>query len=161
MINIKQILLFLTLAVCITACKKKDYEFDSLGQFQKDTAAIKSFLKANNITEGTMDPEYGIYYHIINTGTGNVSYKPATKVTVNYTGRLLNGSVFDSTNGTPGQLVLGNTIAGWYYAIPKVQKGGKMRVIIPSFYGYGNAGNSRIPANSVLDFDVEVVDVIP
>ena len=160
MTYIKQLTLLVCLAACITACKKKEVEeFDNVAQFQKDTTAIRAFLKANNITEGTIHPEYGIYYHIINPGSGNVSYKGATQVTTNYVGRLLNGTVFDTTNGIPRKFQLNEVIAGWYFGIPMVQKGGQLRLIIPSFYAYGNRGDSRVPKNSILDFDITVVDV--
>ena len=162
MINIKRILLLFFLASCFTACKKNQIEeFDYLAQFQKDTAAINAFVKANNITGGTMHPEYGIYYKIIAPGTGNVSYKGATKITANYVGRLLDGTVFDSSNGTPRTFLLGDVIAGWYFGIPMIQKGGEMRLIIPSYYAYGNAQNGHVPRNSVLDFDITITDLVP
>lgn len=163
MIKIKQLLLLVCLTACFTACKKNDIqEFDHLAQFSKDTTAIRAFLKANNITEGTVHPEYGIYYHVINPGTGNVSYKGATKITANYVGSLLGGAVFENTNGVPATFELGAVIPGWYWGIPQIQKGGQIRLIIPSFYAYGNRSNGpKIPANSILDFTITLVDVVP
>ncbi|RYZ47726.1 MAG: peptidylprolyl isomerase [Sphingobacteriales bacterium] len=162
MTTIKNLLLFVCLAACFTACKKNEIEeFDYLAQFKKDTAAINAFVKANNITGGTMHPEYGIYYKIIAPGTGNVSYKGSTQITAEYTGRLLDGTVFDNSNGIPRTFELGKVIAGWYFGIPLIQKGGQLRLIIPSYYAYGNTENPRIPRNSPLDFDITVTDLVP
>ena len=162
MIGIKRILLLICLAACFASCKKNQIEeFDHVAQFQKDTAAINAFVKANNITGGTMHPEYGIYYKVITPGTGSVSYKGATKITANYEGRLLDGTVFDSTNGTPRTFTLDYVIAGWYFGIPMIQKGGEMRLIIPSYYAYGNRKNGPVPGNSVLDFDITITDLVP
>ena len=162
MTKIKHLLLLVCLAACFTACKKNEIEeFDYLAQFKKDTVAINAFIKANNITGGTMHPEYGIYYKIIEPGTGNVTYKGATQITANYVGRLLNGTVFDTSSGTPRTFLLGEVIAGWYFGIPMIQKGGQMRLIIPSYYAYGNGQNGAVPKNSVLDFDITITDLVP
>ncbi|RZM30391.1 MAG: peptidylprolyl isomerase [Pedobacter sp.] len=161
MIKIKSLLLLACLTVCLAACKKNEVEeFDQLAQFSKDTAAISAFVKANNITGGTMDPEYGIYYKVIEPGVGNVKFNGLTSIKFDYVGRFLNGNVFDESKGTVGPYLLGDMIAGWYYGIPKIQKGGKVRLIIPSYYGYGNRVNPRVPVNSILDFDVTLVDVV-
>lgn len=163
MIKIKYPLLFACLMICFTACKKNQIEeFDHAAQFKKDTAAISAFVKANNLTGGTMHPEYGIYYQIIEPGEGNVSYKGATQITANYVGRLLDGTVFDDTHGAPATFPLSDVIGGWYFGIPLIQKGGQIRLIIPSYYAYGNRANGPlIPKNAVLDFDITLVDVVP
>lgn len=100
----------------------------------------------------------GLYYQILNPGSG-----PAPSFTsilyVRYTGKLLNGTVFDSQNGTPVSFQLGQVIAGWQIGLSLLQKGGVIRLIIPSALGYGCRDNGPIPANSILYFDVELVDV--
>ncbi len=161
MIKIKHLLLLACFTVCFTACKKNEIEeFDHLAQFSKDTAAISAFVKTNNITGGTMDPVVGIYYKIIEPGQGNVKFTTATAIKFDYVGRFLNGSIFDESKTTAGPFYLGEMITGWYFGIPKIQEGGKIRLIVPSYYAYGNRGNERIPANSVLDFDITLVDVV-
>jgi FKBP-type peptidyl-prolyl cis-trans isomerase FkpA len=158
--TIKTLLLFACIAACLTACKRTQIEeTDVIPQFKKDTAAINAFVKANNLTNGTMHPEYGIYTQVINPGAGNVAYKGATKITANYVGRLLNGTIFDETKGVPRTFYLGEVISGWQYGIPMIQKGGQIRLIIPSLYAYGTRANGPVPANSVLDFTITITDL--
>ncbi|HEY1025718.1 MAG TPA: FKBP-type peptidyl-prolyl cis-trans isomerase, partial [Sphingobacteriaceae bacterium] len=75
-----------------------------------------------------------------------------------YTLRLLNGQVIPQSTA-PIQFMLGGVIPGWQIGIPLIQKAGRIRLIIPSPYAYQNSSQGNIPANSVLDFDVELVDV--
>ena len=96
-------------------------------------------------------------------GTG-ASPKNGQKVTVHYTGRLLNGTKFDSSvdRGTPYEFVLGSgtVIKGWDEGILSMKVGGKRKLIIPPSLGYGAVGRPpTIPPNSTLDFDVELLGV--
>lgn len=151
---------FIILLVCFTgfftACKKIE-SFDPVKQFTTDTVAIRDFITTNAIP--AVKDSYGIFYQIINPGTGSFTYTGSTKVTVDYQGRLLNGTVFDDSKGTPLTFTLGGLIPGWQIGIPYIQKGGKIRLLIPSYYGYGDAGVGSIPANSVLDFTITLSDV--
>lgn len=164
MIKIKHLLLLACFTVCFTACKKNDVEvepYDFVAQLKKDTAIINAFVKNNNITGGTLDPESGIYYKIIKPGSGTVNYGPSSSITARYVGRLLDGTVFDNVDGAPIQFTLGRTIPGWQWGIQKIQKGGEIRLIVPSGYAYQNAPNGPIiKANSILDFDITLVDVV-
>jgi len=153
--KIKHLLLLVCIAGCFTACKKT--EFNAEKQFTADTTAIRNFIIANNIP-AVKDPS-GVFYQIITPGTGTVTYSSSTKVNANYEGKLLNGSIFDSSKGTPIQFTLGGVIVGWQIAIPKIQKGGSIRMFIPSYYGYANSSVGSIPENSVLDFTVSLTDV--
>lgn len=157
--KINYTLLLFCLAICFTACKKDmGFEnFDVEGQFKKDTTAIRAFAVANKISI-VKDPKYNIFYQIIEPGSG-AELNNLSTITVNYKGRLLDGSVFDETKTGPVTFALNGAISGWQIGIPLIRKGGKIRLLIPSFYGYGNQARERIPANSVLDFDVELVDV--
>ena len=154
--KIKHLLLLVCIAGCFTACKKTE-SFDAEKQFTADTTAIRNYIVANNIP--AVKDVSGVFYQIIAPGTGSVTYNASTKVTSNYEGRLLDGSIFDSSKGTPITFTLGGVIVGWQIAIPKIQKGGSMRMFIPSYYGYANSSVGSIPANSVLDFTVSLTDV--
>jgi FKBP-type peptidyl-prolyl cis-trans isomerase FkpA len=140
------------------ACIKSgaDTYVDPQVQLQKDEALIASFLVANNIT-AMKDPS-GVYYQILTPGTGNYVFTANSQVTVKYAGRLLNGNTFDGST-TAVTFTLGQLIAGWQIGIPFIQKGGKIRLFIPSGYGYGARGSGSIPSNAVLDFDIELVNV--
>lgn len=97
------------------------------------------------------------------TGTGKeVPNDPNVKVTVHYTGALVkDGTVFDSSvsRGQPSTFALNQVIAGWTQGIPGMKEGGKRRLIIPASLAYGSQGNSTIPADSDLVFDVELIKV--
>lgn len=149
-------LLMLCMAGCLAACSKSD-DFDQEAQFRKDTTAIRAFVVANNIP-AVKDPS-GLFYQVIAPGSGSVSYSVSTVVSADYQGRLLDGAIFDDSKGTPISFTLGGVIAGWQIGVPKVQKGGKVRLIMPSYLGYGNSSAGAIAPNSILDFTVTVADV--
>ena len=152
--------LFLLSAIILfsfSACLKSATEtnVDAQVQLDKDDVLIKAFLVTNNIT-AIKDPS-GVYYQVITPGSGSLTYTANTQITVKYAGRLLNGNTFDQST-TAVTFTLGQLIAGWQIGIPYIQKGGKIRLFIPSYYGYGARGSGSIPANSVLDFDIELVN---
>jgi len=140
----------------LSSCLKDDY-VDPTVQAQKDDATIVKFIADNKIT--AIKHSSGLYYQIIQSGAGNITYSANTTVLANYTGRLLSGQVFDKSATQPVAFKLGQVIVGWQIGVPLIQKGGKIRLIIPSGYGYGPQGSGQIFANSVLDFDIELVDV--
>lgn len=122
--------------------------------------SIKTYLAANKIT--AKPTATGLYYVEVKRGVGA---KAATgnAVTVNYTGRFLNGAIFDSSEGKePISFILGNkeVIPGWEEGIAMMCKGGKAKLIIPSNLAYGpNGAGTLIKPYTPLVFDVELVDV--
>ncbi len=119
-----------------------------------------NYLIDNNIT--TEPQASGLYYIETLEGTGNAPTN-GQQVAVHYTGKLLDGSVFDSSIGKlpfTFPLGYGYVIAGWDEGIALMKKGGKATLIIPSSLGYGSSGSgSTIPPYSNLVFDVELVDI--
>jgi hypothetical protein len=107
----------------------------------------------------------GLQYKIIQEGSGE-SPKPTDQVSVKYTGKLIDGTVFDSTDqgptpGQPRKFNVTGVIKGWTEALEKMKKGAKWEVYIPSDLAYGERGNRGIPPDSTLVFDVELVDIHP
>ncbi len=109
----------------------------------------------------------GLQYGDIVTGTGPAPQK-GDNVTVQYTGWLTNGCVFDSSREpgrTPFQFVIGatppNVIAGWEEGVLPMHVGGKRRLVIPPSLGYGAAAQGPIPPNSTLVFEVQLLAVGP
>ncbi len=102
----------------------------------------------------------GIWYVITDEGTGVDHPTSTSSVTVHYEGRLLDGKKFDSSydRGTPFTSSLQSVIVGWQLGIPLFKKGGKGILIIPSEYAYGSSNQGLIPGNSVLVFDIELID---
>jgi len=135
----------------------------SAEQVEKDIEIIEAYLKENNIA--AQSTESGLRYVIDVEGTGN-NPEPGQNVKVHYTGKLLGGEVFDTSfkGDDPQPLDIpigrGRVIAGWDEGIPLLKEGGKGTLYIPSSLGYGPRGSgSTIPPNSVLVFDVELVDI--
>ena len=149
-----RILLGLFLIVGAFSSCKKDLSPEK--QASKDDGLIVDFIAKNSIL--ATKHSSGIYYQVITPGSGNTVSVNNT-VYVTYEGKLLNGSVFDKSTSTIN-FPLSNVIAGWQIGIPLIKKGGRIRLIIPSGLAYGSKSpGAGIPANSVLDFTVDLIDV--
>ena len=103
----------------------------------------------------------GLQYVVLKEGDGKAHPKYGQKVTVHYTGTLLDGRMFDSSvhRGEPATFAVGQVIDGWNEALQTMSKGEKRTLIIPPELGYGVHGYPGIiPPNSYLIFDVELLD---
>jgi FKBP-type peptidyl-prolyl cis-trans isomerase FkpA len=152
----KYFLLLSVVLIGIASCKKNTTDsgsFDPVKQAATDDALIKAYIAANNLT-ATKDTS-GLYYSVVTPGTG--AYPKATStVNVNYTGKLLNGSVFAPTS--PLTSPLSGLIAGWQIGIPHINTGGRILLILPSALGYGNnSPGPGVPANAVLVFTIDLI----
>ena len=143
------------------AVARKKRESENERRKNEESDMIEAYLKANNIT--AFPRESGLIFISTEEGTGAQAEDGKT-VSVHYTGKLLDGTVFDSSidKGEPFTFTLGQgqAITGWDEGIALMKKGGKAIMIIPSSLAYGSrgAGNS-IPPFSPLEFTVELVDV--
>ncbi|MET4081327.1 FKBP-type peptidyl-prolyl cis-trans isomerase FkpA [Pedobacter sp. UYP30] len=158
MVKSKYLIFLFLLAGSLAACRKSatSDNYDPNPQFRIDTSAIRALIIADSIP-AIKDPS-GIFYQVIADGSGKAPTLNNV-VSVEYEGRLLDGTVFDKTDGTPVDLPLNNLIGGWQIGLPKIQKGGKIRLLIPSYYGYGTVPKQGIPPNSTLDFTITLRDV--
>jgi len=138
--------LFLSIAI-ISSCKKDE----------DPEKQITDFIKKNNIN--AVRDDSGLYYQVIKPGSGSFTYPGNTKITIKYEGRLLNGNVFDNGGGKEQTFNLAELIQGWRIGIPKIQKGGEIRLIVPPDLGYGSSSVGPIPGNSVLDFNIQLSNV--
>ncbi len=128
-------------------------------QVDIDKNAILNYALTNKME--VMSTASGIYYTMLDEGSGIDHPNASSKITAHYKGALLNGTVFDSSfdRGEPLKFQLGQVIKGWQESIPLLKKGGKGKFIIPSHLAYGERGaGAMIPANSVLVFDIELLD---
>jgi FKBP-type peptidyl-prolyl cis-trans isomerase len=122
---------------------------------------IQKYLATHKLKSVIFDD--GIHY--IQKKTSKTGIKPSKgdTVSVHYTGKFLNGKVFDSSlqRGTPIEfpLGIGFVIQGWDKGIANMAEGESGTLIIPSHLGYGAQDNGPIPANSILVFDVELIKV--
>ncbi|OWY23716.1 peptidylprolyl isomerase [Sphingobacteriales bacterium UPWRP_1] len=131
-----------------------------LNQAKIDDDAIQNYLKKEGLTDKAQKTESGLYYIVETEGSGKQPDVNAL-VTVHYKGTLLNGTVFDSSydRKEPLSFPLSGVIRGWQEGIPKLKEGGKGVLIIPSGLAYGSRDLGVIPSNSVLRFDVELLEV--
>ena len=123
-----------------------------------EDALIREYLTEKNLT-ATKDAN-GIYYNIITPGTGTAITSTVASLKVAYTGNLLTGSVFDkASTSSPLTINIASTIQGWRIALPLIKAGGKIKLYIPSRYAYGAGTNNGLPANSILEFEIELIEV--
>lgn len=129
---------------------------------EKSKAEGQAFLEKNKTAEGVKVTASGLQYQVIAEGKGK---SPGLEDTVkaHYTGTLINGQKFDSSfdRGQPAEFPVSGVIKGWTEALQMMKPGGKMKLWIPADLGYGPSARPGIPANSVLVFDVELIEVMP
>lgn len=132
-------------------------------QAEENKKKGEDFLKENKTKNGVVTLASGLQYKIVKSGTGVKPTKEDT-VTVEYTGRLLNGEVFDSTekSGKPVSFKLTQVIPGWTEALQLMPAGSTWEVYIPSKLAYGtrNVGGAIGP-NETLIFNIHLIDVKP
>ena len=132
---------------------------------EKKTAKMKEegvkFCNENKSKEGVTVTSSGLQYKVLTKGTGKMP-TAANNVTVHYTGRLINGTVFDSSveRGQPANFGVNQVIAGWTEALQLMHEGDKWLLVIPSELAYGERGaGGQIPPHSTLIFEVELIKV--
>jgi len=120
----------------------------------------KKFLEQNAQQEGVKVTERGLQYLVLKEGNG-VKPGPNDAVTVHYTGRLIDGTVFDSSveRGEPATFAVGQVIPGWVEGLQLMSEGAAWRLFIPSNLAYGPHGTGPIQPNSTLIFDVQLIKV--
>jgi FKBP-type peptidyl-prolyl cis-trans isomerase len=165
----------------LTALNGKDspYEIQKVGPamtdfIQKKQSVLLDKIKTKNLGQAAayftklkedkdvVELPSGLRYQIMNPGTG-APPKPTDTVKVTYTGTLIDGSVFDSSDrlGKPLEIELDKVIAGWTEGMQKIGKGGEIMLFVPPQLGYGDDGRPGIPPGSVLVFKVQLLDFTP
>ncbi|RCS54935.1 FKBP-type peptidyl-prolyl cis-trans isomerase [Bremerella cremea] len=122
--------------------------------------AGQEFLAENAKKEGVKTTKSGLQYQVVKQGTGATPTLEDV-VVCDYKGVLLDGTEFDSSyaRGKPAEFPVDGVIAGWTEALQMMKVGDKWKLFIPSDLAYGPKGNRSIPANAVLVFDIELLDV--
>lgn len=153
-LEMKYLVPLFSLIVLFSACKKKDTTED---QAAKDEVIITQYISDNNLNATATGS--GLHVVINNPGTG-ASCNSNSNVKVSYKGYFTNGEVFDQSSVAGITFNLQNVIKGWTEGIPYFKEGGSGILLIPSALGYGANGNSSIPGNTVLIFEITLIDVI-
>lgn len=125
-------------------------------------AAGEAFLAENGKRPEVVTTASGLQYEVLAEGNG-VRPEAADQVTVHYTGKLIDGTVFDSSveRGQPATFGVTQVIPGWVEALQLMKAGSKWRLYIPSNLAYGPQGaGGAIGPNATLIFDVELISVV-
>jgi FKBP-type peptidyl-prolyl cis-trans isomerase FkpA len=153
--------LLLVLFICPYCAKNKSCTPNSPAS---EYAQMQAYCTANAITP-TVHPS-GMFYQVLTQGSGPAA-TTNSKIVITYTGKLLDGTVFDirttpnntQPTGSESPWPLTQLIEGWKVGIPLIQKGGRIQLVVPSSMAYDCTGRGTIPGNSVLFFDITLVDV--
>jgi len=148
----KRILIFALIILSFTTCKKKKVKT----QAELDEKIITNYISDNKLNATATGS--GLYYVVHDPGTG-AQPNSGSNVTVNYKGSLKDGTVFDQSTAAGINISLNAVIKGWQEGVPLFKKGGRGVLLIPSALGYGANATGKIPANSVLIFDIELLNV--
>lgn len=141
---------------------QKKKESKDKGEVSENTQKGTLFLAKNKNQPGVVELPSGLQYKVIKEGYG-VSPTITDTVKVHYTGKLIDGKVFDSSveRGEPITFPLNQVIKGWQEGVALMKTGAKYEFYIPAHLGYGDKAAGQIPAASTLIFEVELIDVNP
>lgn len=143
------LLLFGILSACDNVVEPEE-------QLEIDKQLISDYVAANGLYGDFT--ESGLFIAIADSGVGTEYPSPASLVEIIYTGTLLDGTEFDSSDGFPATFALYSLITGWQEGLGHFRPEGEGVLLVPSRLGYGPQARTSIPANSVLRFDIELLD---
>ena len=130
-------------------------------KYGANRVAGEQFLKLNAKQDSVQTTASGLQYKVITMGTGEKPQK-TDRVKVDYEGRLIDGTVFDSSykRGKPATFPVGQVIAGWTEALCMMPVGSKWEVYVPQELGYGDREQQKIPPFSCLVFTIELHEIV-
>jgi FKBP-type peptidyl-prolyl cis-trans isomerase FkpA len=141
--------LVISLLLFFGSCRRDDPDYIA----QRDREKILEYLEEHELEYEEL--ESGVFVVIETEGTGGYPSENST-VKLDYTGTLLNGDIFDSGEGQT--IYLPGAVEGFSIGIRQFNRGGEGKFLIPSALGYGSYAQGSIPRNSVLIFDVKLID---
>jgi FKBP-type peptidyl-prolyl cis-trans isomerase FkpA len=159
----RTLLSLLCICLCASSCFKKNNGCgtqDNIVAPSAEQKAVKAYLDSNYIN-ATLN-QSGFYYSIISHGSGSTP-NLCSHITVSYKGQFTNGNVFEQESNQI--FTLGDLIDAWKKGLPLIQSGGEIKLYIPPSLGYGSAGlkdtsgNEIVPPNSILVFDIDLLDI--
>ncbi len=145
--------------LCLLGCSKSAQPG---GDANPNPPAAAAAPAGNSQSTNMTTTASGLKYQVLKHGTGTVSPKATDTVTVNYEGKLLDGTVFDSSiaRGQPASFPLNRVIPGWTEGLQLMKVGDKFKFVIPANLAYGpNSPTPAIPPNSTLVFEVELLAI--
>ncbi|AUG99598.1 peptidylprolyl isomerase [Prodigiosinella confusarubida] len=137
---------------------------DAVRRDRQQALAVEGqhFLEVNAQQEGVSSTESGLQFRVLTQGEGEIPSRQ-DRVRVHYTGRLIDGTVFDSSveRGQPAEFPVNGVIPGWIEALTLMPAGSKWELYIPHNLAYGERGaGASIPPFSALIFEVELLEIL-
>lgn len=128
---------------------------------EKKKAQNEAFLAENQAKETVRVLGSGVQYEVLEEGSGKVHPSIRDWVTAHYHGTLIDGKVFDSSvdRNKAATFKLNNLIQAWQQIVPLMVTGDKWRIVVPPSMGYGERQEGKIPSNSILIFDLELIAI--
>ncbi|NOQ74208.1 MAG: peptidylprolyl isomerase [Crocinitomix sp.] len=149
----KYVFSLLILSVFLMSCAKKKAENQAI----EDAVIIQQYIADNGLM--AIKNTSGLNY-VRNVVGGGASCSALSTVTVAYKGYFTDGTVFDESPAEGITFSLSAVIPGWTEGIPYFKEGGNGVLLVPSALGYGPKGRGSIPGNTVLVFDVHLIEVV-
>ena len=143
--------------------RQAEAEVERVAQAKSNLEAGRAYMEEMSANEDVQTTESGLQYIVMEPGEGD-NPVAADSVEVHYEGRLIDGSVFDSSieRGQTVTFGLTQVIPGWTEGLQLMKPGGKFKLIIPPELGYGEGGAGQmIGPNATLVFDVELISITP
>ena len=131
---------------------------------QESLAASQTFLAKNAKQPGVVTLADGLQYKVVRSGPADgAKPNPSDEVKVHYEGKLLDGTVFDSSydRGHPESFQLDGLVPAWKEALVMMRPGDEWTLYVPPELGYGAQDKGPIPGNSVMVFRIELIGVLP
>jgi FKBP-type peptidyl-prolyl cis-trans isomerase len=143
----------------VLMARQMAYQAKAKAKAEEESTKFFAEIKAR---PGVVALPSGVVYEIVKPGEGAFP-TPADTVKINYAGTLVDGKEFDSSykRGEPAEFPLSGVIPGMTEGLQKINKGGKIKIYIPSELGYGERPPPSIPPFATLVFEVELLDIIP
>ncbi|BBF81336.1 FKBP-type peptidyl-prolyl cis-trans isomerase [Asticcacaulis excentricus] len=155
--------LVLASAVSLTACNRTDPAAEAAAE--ANIKAGETFLAEKAKEPGVQKLPKGLLYKVITPATDPNAPKPTVRDTVkiHYEGRLIDGTVFDSSydRGVPAAMPLDGLVEAWKIAVPQMKTGETWELYVPAQLAYGETGAGPIPPNSVLVFKIQLIGIQP
>ncbi len=131
------------------------YEIEAHEVDNRIQDVMDQFISVNNLAAS--ETREGLFY-VLNEPGGTEKPNIQSSIEINYVGKFINGDIFDQNGDNPASFPLSNLIRGWQIGIPLMGREGDGVFIIPPQLAYGQDGRTGIPGNSVLIFDIELLD---
>ncbi len=129
----------------------------------ENLVAADAFMARNAKEPGVVTLPEGLQYKVVRSGpNGGMHPTRADEVKVHYEGKLIDGTVFDSSyeRGAPASFPLGGLVPAWVIALQRMKAGDEWMLYVPPALGYGAQDKGPIPGNSVMIFRIELIDVL-